>query len=391
MNTRRGRGEGSIYQRHDHASCPAAVDGERPAHKCRGRWVATVDLGMVAGKRDRRTFYGATKAEAQAKLKAAKTTSTRPSAMPTVGEWLDEWLRDYKPKLKPQTRESHGSKIRAYMKPLIGNVRLDRLTTLQVEQIESRLTRTCPEPGPDGECVHRPRHGLAVSTARQTFIILKDALGDAVKAKKISENPAALADAPATKQAQREHLRTPVADLVIKAAEATSPALAARTCVALEQGLRPGEALGLVWGMLDLDAGSMTIERTIEISGAWGTPKSDAGRRTIPLTTRTLANLRRLRAHLIAAGDEPQPSDRVFAYSHDLDQKAWRELLAAAGVGHVTRASARQSAARRLEESGVPARVAAQFLGHSNVNMTYRYQRGADVETLRAAIEAAQA
>ena len=96
-----------------------------------------------------------------------------------------------------------------------------------------------------------------------------------------------------------------------------------------------------------------------------------------------------MRAHLIAEGNEPAPGDRVFAYSHDVDQKLWRELLAGAGLPHVTRASARQSAARRLEESGVPARIAAQFLGHSNVNMTYRYQRGADVETLRKAIEGA--
>ena len=45
--TRRGRGEGAIYQRHDHKTCPAAVDGVRPEHRCRGRWVSVVDYGGV--------------------------------------------------------------------------------------------------------------------------------------------------------------------------------------------------------------------------------------------------------------------------------------------------------------------------------------------------------
>jgi len=48
---RRGSGEGGVYQR--------ASDG---------RWVGVVDLGWIDGKRRRRTVYGATRAEAVAKL-----------------------------------------------------------------------------------------------------------------------------------------------------------------------------------------------------------------------------------------------------------------------------------------------------------------------------------
>jgi integrase len=77
----------------------------------------------------------------------------------------------------------------------------------------------------------------------------------------------------------------------------------------------------------------------------------------------------------------------VFPDTLDHDRRRWKAFLKAAGVPDVTLYSARQSAARRLEEEGVAPRAAAQFLGHSNVNMTYRYQRGADIETLRTAIE----
>lgn len=386
--TRRGRGEGAVYQRHDHKTCPPAIDGVRPDHRCRGRWVSVVDYGWKGGRRDRRTLYGATKTEVQQKLKELLKAAPRerPSDMPTVGEWLDEWLRDYKPKLKPQTRASHESKIKTYMKPLIGTTRLDRLTTLQVEQIEARITMDCPTPTPEGKCPHRPRHGLSVSTARQTFVILNDALNDAVKAKKISENPARLADAPSTFQEQEPHLVTALADLVIAVAEKEAPLFYARILVALEQGLRPGEALGLCWGLVDLDEGSLTVARTIEQTGQWGTPKSRAGYRTIPLTTRTWDALRRVRAELEANGQEIDPTARIFPQSHDVDRDRWRKLLDRTGVPYVKLKSARQSAARRLEENGVPERVGAQFLGHSNVNMTYRYQRGAPIDVLHKAI-----
>lgn len=384
----------STYQRHDHSTCPPLADGNRPKHRCRGRWVGVIaHVDPLTKKRVRRVLYGTTKAEVIDKLNAALADEVDAPAAPsgkvlTVGVWLDEWIANYKPKLKPQTRQSHESKIRAHLKPTVGNIRLDRLTTLQVEQIESRLTIACPDPTTSGKCPHKPSHGLATATARQAFVVLKDALNDAVKAGHIRRNPAVLADAPSTHTNQREHLRTPVADIAIKAAAKESPLSGARAAVALEMGLRPGEALGLTWSMVDLDDGmSLTVARTIELSGAWGTPKSEAGKRTIPLTTRTLTELRRLRTKLTVDGQPLGLAERIFDYSHDLDQKWWRNLLADNAIPHVSRYSARQSAARRLEENGVPVRVAAQFLGHSNVNMTYRYQRGADIETLRKAIE----
>lgn len=385
----------TLYQRHDHPSCPALIDGQRPEHRCRGRWVAAIDYGVRRGKRDRRVLYGKTKAEARDKLNAALADEVdaeqRSGRVLTVGAWLDEWLANYKPLLRDASRASHAAKIKNYMKPTIGHVRLDRLTTLQVEQIEARLTMPCPDPTPEGRCPHKPSHGLSVGTARLVYVVLKDALGDAVKAGHIRRNPAERADAPSTYQKQRTHLATPVADRVLEVAAERGEL--ARWLVALECGLRQSEALGLTWGLVDLDAGWLSVERTLQSNGQIGKPKSEASRRTIPLPTRTWAALRALRSQLVAAGVDVEPARPVFARSNGkpldarTDWQAWRDLLIAAGVPHVALHSARQSAARRLNENGVDARDAAQFLGHSNVNMTYRYQRGADVETLRRAIE----
>lgn len=54
-NRRRPHGEGSVYQRESD-----------------GKWVASIDLGVVAGKRLRRVLYAETEADAALKLAAAR-------------------------------------------------------------------------------------------------------------------------------------------------------------------------------------------------------------------------------------------------------------------------------------------------------------------------------
>src|ERR1017187_3025079 len=77
---RRGSGEGGIFQRESD-----------------GRWVATVELGKGSnGKRLRKTVYGSTKRQVQAKLKTAQDARDRgivtAGGNMTISAWLDQWL-----------------------------------------------------------------------------------------------------------------------------------------------------------------------------------------------------------------------------------------------------------------------------------------------------------
>lgn len=80
MAKRRSRGEGSVFRRRD------------------GRWVASLDLGYIDGKRKRLTFYGQTRREALEKLEAAKAQLLRGElptrAHETVGQFLSRWLEE---------------------------------------------------------------------------------------------------------------------------------------------------------------------------------------------------------------------------------------------------------------------------------------------------------
>ena len=108
---RRGYGEGSLYQRGD------------------GCWCASVRL--PGGKRIVR--YASTKKEAASKLGdlAGKRRMGRLSAPTTltVEHWLDQWLGDIRGRLRPTTYRRYESAVRLYLRPMLGTVRVQRLST----------------------------------------------------------------------------------------------------------------------------------------------------------------------------------------------------------------------------------------------------------------------
>ena len=78
--SRRGHGEGSVFQRKD------------------GRWVGTLNFGWQDGKRRRKYFYGATRREVAEVLTKAQRdaqlglTVARDERL-TVADYLERWLR----------------------------------------------------------------------------------------------------------------------------------------------------------------------------------------------------------------------------------------------------------------------------------------------------------
>ncbi len=79
MGTRRGHGEGSIYQRKDN-----------------GLWCTAIDLGWVDGKRKRKYIYGKTRKEVSEKLKVVLRDQQRgvpiAAERQTVAHFLNTWL-----------------------------------------------------------------------------------------------------------------------------------------------------------------------------------------------------------------------------------------------------------------------------------------------------------
>ena len=102
---RRGRGEGSVYQRESD-----------------GLWVGTASLEFDGtGKRRRKTVYGKTKTEALAKLRVAhdktmKGTLRSAKSMP-LGEFLAVWLSAIKSAVAPGTHAAYAQHVKNLIAP----------------------------------------------------------------------------------------------------------------------------------------------------------------------------------------------------------------------------------------------------------------------------------
>lgn len=360
---RRQRGEGSISYR-----------------ASKELWVASLDLGWVNGKRRRRVLYAKTQREAVRKLATAKralAAGTLTVSAPTVEAWMTHWLDDIAPRrVRPSTLAGYRSKVTQYIVPQLGARRLDKLEPQHVRALDTWMTV----------------EGKSPATRLQTYAILRRALTVAHREGKVGRNVAELIDPPSLKRSETEPLQPDEIARVLDAARGTP--LESRWLTALLLGLRQGEALGLAWRHVDLDAGTLTVERALQRIKGQGLvfvePKSERSNRTLPLPrVLTLA----LAAH--ADRTEPQPDDLVWAnpdgtpIDPSRDWAAWSALLETAGVRHVRLHDARHVAATTLGALGVPDVIVSGILGHAHVKTTRIYQHSS-LDMMRKAMAAVE-
>lgn len=351
--SRRQRGEGGLYQRAD------------------GMWIGVVDLGYGPdGKRRRKPVSSKSYAVAQKKLTALKREVAQhggnlPTANWTVEKWLNHWLDTIaSERVRPRTLTGYRSYVDTWLIPHLGRRRLDQLRPEHIRALYATMRDA----------------GKSDATRRQCHAILSRALTIAVREGKATSNPAALIDAPSTHVEHRKPLTLVEARQVIDALDGDP--LASRWLCALLEGLRQGEALGLRWEDVDLDAGRVHIRRAIQRQKGKGLvvvePKSRTSKRPIPLVPPVAYALE---SHRRATGGEGY----VWGGEHPTDPRrdwqAWKDLLERAGVSDHALHAARNTTASLLSLARVPDKIISEILGHANVQITREaYIHGDDVQ-----------
>jgi integrase len=177
-------------------------------------------------------------------------------------------------------------------------------------------------------------------------------------------------------------------------------------------GLRRSEVLGLTWGAIDLDAGTLSVRqsRTPRKGTGIGTkgtvvdkPKRQRSTRTIPLPSGVVASLRSLRRRheeerqrlgQTLAPDHFVVVDEVGQPIHPDTYSGWfQRVTAKAGLPVIRLHDARRTAATLLAtQYGVSGDAAASYLGHDPLTYHRTYvmgDRGHDA--VRAALSQMQA
>lgn len=214
-------------------------------------WEARFTTGYdpLTGKQIQRSISGKTQKEVAQKLREVtaeidRGTYIEPCKM-TVSEWMDIWLKEFLINVKPRTKDSYRSSVKTHIEPALGMIRLDALDTLTIQRFYNRLSQT-----------------LSAKSVKNVHGVLHRALQQAVVGKLIRDNPTVGCALPkGEKQEIHPLTEKQISDLlkVIKGQRFERIIV-----VTLFTGMREGEVLGLTWDCVNLNTGSILINKQLQ-------------------------------------------------------------------------------------------------------------------------------
>jgi integrase len=346
MKKRRGRNEGAIRQRPD------------------GRWEARASFGYdLAGRRIRKSVYGATKSEVAqklARLMAAGPPSRGPRS-PLASEFLQTYLDHVRQQHSVATWNLRNTAIKKHIVPTLGPLRLSVITPQHVAALLQSLHQ----------------RGVGKRMVQVVHATLRASLSYAQRLELVEKNACATIPKPRANAQPQRILSIEEAQRLLSTALAQDRDYALY-CLALTTGMRQGEILALHWDRVDLGGRRIRVEQTLteDLDGDLKAtpPKTSSSRRTIDLPNVTVEALQTLRAQQQQSGYTgawvfPDHNGGPRRKSN-LIRRSLKPLLRAAGLCDVTFHSLRHVANSVLLAQGESVKVAAERLGHSTTRMT---------------------
>lgn len=366
------------------------------------RWTMRVFLGRDAeGKRKFvvRTFRTKTEAKAEAeRLQVMKRDGLQISPIKTsLSKYLQTWLDARESQLLDGTIMDYRGMVRRYIQeppngmPHIGFVQLNQLAPQAFEAVYTYMWKDM---------------GLSPRTIRYLHTVLRQALGHAVLTGSLPRNPtdgvrppsrARESDSESRDQEKRVNaMNGQQAAAFLEAAQGDR--YHALWAVLLMGGLRPGEALGLMWEDVDLDGGKIHVRQSLTRRGVKGwklkPPKTDQGRRVVVLPAVAVQALRRWRAEQAAERLKlgAEYNDRGFVFASEFGEPLDGSNLAARNFKRILKAAKlgtwegegrrrrfrpafrmydlRHTCATLLLLDGENPKIVSERLGHASITLT---------------------
>jgi integrase len=386
----RGHGEGTITQRPN------------------GTWMGQVTLYIDEnGKAKRATYYGKTRPEVVEKVNKAKaqidTGTFAPPTRLTFGDWLDTWLHEYKAtSTRPTTFAGYEMLVRVHIKPSIGYLPLQDLRADQLQKFyndkfkNGRVQKESDKPEKKSRKKKKSdtedgtNKGLSAATIKKMHLVIHEALQQAMKNNLVSRN---VSEATTLPKGKKKEIRVLTAEDeqkflgIIK-----EDRMRTAFILELNTGFRLGEVLGLKWKDIDLEKGNINICRSIvrvpifKDGKKKGTklveqdPKTNAGRRSVPLHAGILQELKhhkaRQAAELLSKGIQQKEETFVFCTIKGTPieprnlLRSFYRTIEKAGIDKSNFHALRHTMATKLLGENVHAKIAQEILGHSSITLT---------------------
>ena len=357
MAKKRANGEGNIRKRKD------------------GRWEGRYTAGRdpKTGKQIFKNVLGKTQAEVKEKLKKAleqcREVDVTRTGKYTVGQWMDVWFESYcKMNVRPSSHQTYLGYIKNQIKPNIGKIKLNRLTTLQLQNFYGKMLRTGRVDRIEAK--GQPK-GLSPKTVRNLHNIISSALDKAVLEKLIPGNPAHGCILP--KQEHREMKTLPLDQLDRFFAEARRSGVFEQYYTEMATGLRRGELLGLKWTDIDYNNLTITVRRQIlRLNGVVQEAplKTKNAYRQISIS-QDLADIlksKQNKEHGLTEYVFSSPSGGPI--SPDSVLNMLHRVLKRAGMEQIRYHDLRHTFATLAIQNGVDIKMVSQMLGHYSAGFT---------------------
>ena len=213
------------------------------------------------------TKRDATRAFNEHKVKMDKGTQIMPSEY-TFAQWLDYWYKDIiLPQIEETTAYGYRGMIENYLKPQLGEIRLQKLTARDIQQYYTWLM---------------DEKELSPNTVIKHHNLLTNTLNAAERQEYITKNPMRAVSPPKKRQREAKFYTPEQLGTLLDKAVGTRIELPVYICAYL--GLRRGELCGLRWSDVDLEHQTITIENT----------RTQAGKKEIEKGTKTASSTRTL-------------------------------------------------------------------------------------------------
>lgn len=329
---------------------PDPVTGER-------RWVSETIRGTRKEAKDRETLI---KARSQEGLVA-------PPDRMTLSELTYQWIEDIlAPNVRPATLYGYKRTLEVHILPTLGGERVQRLTAARLQAFYSA----------------RRRAGVSDTMLDRCHRRLRQLFRQALRWGIVTRSPMDGVTPPRVRREERRvWSQTELLTFLDTAQDHPSYPL---WVLILTTGLRKGEALGLRWRDVDLEAGTLHVRQVVSMIGTTAAiqePKTPAARRVVRLDPETVAVLRDRRQAWLAARLKAttwEPNDLIFCtrtghWLHPNNQTTvFRRLIAKAEVPPITIHDLRHTNVSHLLSAGLPLTVVSNRLGHRDPSTTAR-------------------
>ena len=345
---KRANGRGSIYQ----------------ITKPNGRKVWKAAVKDINGKLRTKNFTKLSEAEdwvadqRRARELGENTYATNPKM--TVAEFMVGWANTQYGDDQESTKRSYLSVIKNHIIPAMGKIKVAELNTKTVESL------------------FRDMHanGFGAGTIRITRAALSAAHNDAVRLGDLVRNPVRNTKMPkVAPQAIKPLPRNDWEKLYLEATK--DPRMHARIEVAGMLGLRPGEALGLKWSDLNIEDGTLLIERQVQRAKGKGLVLKEVKQKTVrtlkisQTTVQILLTYKRHqslnKAKWIEINNLIFPNTVGKLGDEKSDRLAFKKLLKASGVTDYRLSQLRKTAFTAMAGQ-TDLKTLMEFSGHSQVS-----------------------